>query len=46
MSESPYDAFGGGHSSISISAVLGMAMLRNWKGIISVIMLPLLAMEL
>jgi 1-deoxy-D-xylulose-5-phosphate synthase len=26
MSESEYDAFGGGHSSISISSILGMAM--------------------
>ena len=31
-SESVYDAFGVGHSSTSISAVLGMAMASNLKG--------------
>ncbi len=30
--ESPYDAFGTGHSSTSISAVLGMAMASKLKG--------------
>ncbi|MDD2621776.1 MAG: 1-deoxy-D-xylulose-5-phosphate synthase [Bacteroidales bacterium] len=32
MSESPYDAYGGGHSSISISAILGMAMASQLEG--------------
>lgn len=32
MSESPYDAFGGGHASVSISAALGMAMADKVKG--------------
>ncbi len=32
MSESPYDAFGGGHSSVSISAALGMAEASALKG--------------
>ncbi len=32
MSESPYDAFGTGHSSTSVSAVLGMAMASQLKG--------------
>lgn len=31
-SESPYDAFGVGHSSTSISATLGMAMAAKYKG--------------
>jgi 1-deoxy-D-xylulose-5-phosphate synthase len=31
-SESPYDTFGVGHSSTSISAALGMAMASNLKG--------------
>jgi 1-deoxy-D-xylulose-5-phosphate synthase len=31
MSESPYDAFGTGHSSTSISAALGMAMASHLK---------------
>ncbi len=31
-SESPYDAFGTGHSSTSISAALGMAAARDLKG--------------
>ena len=31
-SESPYDAFGAGHSSTSISAALGMAMAAKRKG--------------
>ncbi len=31
-SESPYDAFGVGHSSTSISAALGMAIASNLKG--------------
>lgn len=31
-SESPYDAFGVGHSSTSISAALGMAMASHYKG--------------
>src|SRR5882762_5562295 len=31
-SESPYDAFGVGHSSTSISAALGMAMAAKYKG--------------
>lgn len=31
-SESPYDAFGVGHSSTSISAALGMAVARDRKG--------------
>src|SRR6202042_3742507 len=30
--ESPYDAFGVGHSSTSISAALGMAMAAKYKG--------------
>lgn len=30
--ESPYDAFGAGHSSTSISAALGMAVARDRKG--------------
>ena len=30
--ESPYDAFGAGHSSTSISAALGMAMARDYAG--------------
>jgi 1-deoxy-D-xylulose-5-phosphate synthase len=30
--ESPYDAFGAGHSSTSISAALGMAVARDKKG--------------
>ena len=33
MSESTYDAFGTGHSSTSISAILGMAMAAKLKGI-------------
>jgi len=32
MSESPYDPFGAGHSSISISAALGMAIGSQLKG--------------
>ena len=32
MSESEYDAFGGGHASISISSVLGMAMASQLDG--------------
>ena len=32
MSESEYDAFGGGHSSISISSILGMAMAASLSG--------------
>ena len=32
MSESPYDAFGTGHSSTSISAVLGMAIAAQLEG--------------
>lgn len=32
MSESPYDAFGTGHSSTSISAALGMAVASSLKG--------------
>lgn len=32
-SESPYDAFGVGHSSTSISAALGMAMASAWQNI-------------
>ncbi len=32
MSESPYDAFGGGHASISISSILGMAMASQLDG--------------
>lgn len=32
MSESPYDAFGGGHSSVSISAAFGMAKAAELKG--------------
>src|SRR5215212_2048607 len=30
--ESPYDTFGAGHASTSISAALGMAMARDAKG--------------
>ncbi|MDR1660802.1 MAG: 1-deoxy-D-xylulose-5-phosphate synthase [Desulfovibrio sp.] len=33
MSESPYDHFGVGHSSTSISAALGMAMARDLAGL-------------
>ncbi len=33
MSESPYDHFGVGHSSTSISAALGFAMARDLKGL-------------
>ena len=32
MSESQYDAFGGGHSSTSISSILGMAMAADLAG--------------
>lgn len=32
MSESPYDSFGGGHASVSISAALGMAKAAELKG--------------
>lgn len=32
MDESPYDAFGTGHSSTSISAALGIASARNLRG--------------
>lgn len=32
MSESPYDAFGGGHASVSISAALGIAVASKLKG--------------
>lgn len=32
MSESPYDAFGGGHASVSISAALGMALAAALQG--------------
>jgi len=32
MAESPYDHFGVGHSSTSVSAALGMAMARDLKG--------------
>jgi 1-deoxy-D-xylulose-5-phosphate synthase len=32
MSESEYDAFGGGHSSVSISAALGMAAAADLRG--------------
>jgi 1-deoxy-D-xylulose-5-phosphate synthase len=31
-SESPYDAFGAGHASTSVSAALGMAIARDLKG--------------
>ena len=31
-SESPYDCFGAGHSSTSISAGLGMAVARDMQG--------------
>lgn len=33
MAESPYDAFGGGHASVSISAALGMAQANKLQGI-------------
>jgi 1-deoxy-D-xylulose-5-phosphate synthase len=33
MSESPYDAFGVGHSSTSVSAALGMAAASKYKGL-------------
>ena len=33
MSESPYDAFGGGHASVSISAALGIAQANKLQGI-------------
>jgi 1-deoxy-D-xylulose-5-phosphate synthase len=33
MSESPYDAFGVGHASTSISAALGMAIAAKYRGI-------------
>ncbi len=32
ISESPYDAFGGGHASVSISAAFGMAKAAELKG--------------
>ena len=32
MAESPYDAFGGGHASVSISAAFGMAKAAELKG--------------
>lgn len=32
MAESPYDAFGGGHASVSISAALGIAVAGKLKG--------------
>ena len=32
MSQSPYDAFGGGHASVSISAAFGMAKAAELKG--------------
>ncbi len=32
MSESPYDAFGGGHASVSISAAFGMAKAAELRG--------------
>lgn len=32
VSESPYDAFGGGHASVSISAAFGMAKAAELKG--------------
>lgn len=32
MAESPYDAFGGGHSSVSISAAFGMAKAAELQG--------------
>ena len=32
MSESPYDSFGGGHSSTSISSILGMAIAADLAG--------------
>ncbi len=32
MAESPYDAFGGGHSSVSISAALGIATASDLRG--------------
>ncbi len=32
MSESPYDAFGGGHASVSISAAFGMAKAAELQG--------------
>ena len=32
MDESPYDAFGGGHSSVSISAAFGMAKAAELRG--------------
>ena len=32
MSESPYDAFGGGHAAVSISAAFGMAKAAELKG--------------
>lgn len=32
IEESPYDAFGGGHASVSISAALGMAQANKLKG--------------
>ena len=33
MDESPYDTFGTGHSSTSLSAILGMAMVAKLKGL-------------
>lgn len=33
MEESPYDAFGAGHASVSISAALGMAQANKLQGI-------------
>ncbi|HIZ15448.1 MAG TPA: 1-deoxy-D-xylulose-5-phosphate synthase, partial [Candidatus Tidjanibacter faecipullorum] len=33
MSESPYDAFGAGHASVSISAALGIAQANKLQGI-------------
>ena len=32
MSESPYDAFGGGHASVSISAAFGLAKAAELRG--------------
>ena len=33
MAESPYDAFGGGHASVSISAALGIAVASELEGV-------------
>jgi len=42
--ESPYDTFGTGHSSTSISAALGMALAGKQRGGGSLLQLPSLAM--